>query len=45
MCLNVDSQCRPYPLFPSAFLTLTENSEKGNDAISDLTFNRTTIQN
>ena len=27
------------------FLTLTENSEKENDAISDLTFNRTTIQN
>ena len=29
----------------NVFLTLTENSEKENDAISDLAFNRTTIQN
>jgi len=29
----------------NVFLTLTENSEKESDAISDLAFNRTTIQN
>jgi len=29
----------------NVFLTLTENSEKENDAISDLAFNRTIIQN
>jgi hypothetical protein len=29
----------------NVFLTLTENSEKENDALSDLAFNRTTIQN
>ncbi len=29
----------------NVFLTLTENSEKENDEMSDLAFNRTTINN